>query len=65
MFRSAVGALTPILLAAIAGLICERAGVFNIALEGLMLSGAFAGVAGVWYTRSLWGGLACAIVAGW
>lgn len=64
MFRSAVGALTPILLAAIAGLICERAGVFNIALEGLMLAGAFAGVSGVWYTRSLWGGLACAAVAG-
>lgn len=35
----------PILLAAVGGLICQRAGVFNIALEGMLLVGAFAGVA--------------------
>lgn len=33
--------MTPVLLAAIAGAICDRAGVFNLALEGKMLFGAF------------------------
>ncbi|MFJ6323179.1 MULTISPECIES: ABC transporter permease [unclassified Rhizobium] len=37
--------MTPVLLAAMAGALCERAGVFNIALEGNMLVGAFVAVA--------------------
>lgn len=37
--------MTPVLLAATAGALCERAGVFNIALEGKMLVGAFVAVA--------------------
>ncbi|MCG7503635.1 ABC transporter permease [Mesorhizobium retamae] len=37
--------MTPVLLAAMAGALCERAGVFNIALEGKMLVGAFVAVA--------------------
>ena len=44
LFASALGALTPILLAALAGALCQRAGVYNISLEGTMLVGAFAGV---------------------
>ncbi|GIK38553.1 MAG: ABC transporter permease [Chloroflexota bacterium] len=56
--------VTPILLAALGGLICERVGVFNIALEGLMLTGAFAAVVGSYYAGSAVGGVLTAVVAG-
>ena len=52
---------TPILLAALGGLICERVGVFNIALEGLMLFSAFFGIWGVWLVGSPWAGAGIAI----
>ena len=64
LFSSALGALTPILFAALAGALCQRAGVFNISLEGTMLVGAFAGVAGSWYTGSVWLGVLIAAVTG-
>ena len=41
-FASVPRFVTPILLAALGGALCERAGVFNIALEGFLLTGAFA-----------------------
>ena len=63
LLNSTLRFVAPILLAALGGLICERAGVFNIALEGLMLTGAFAAVAGSYYGGSL-AGVATAVVAG-
>ncbi len=55
---------TPVLLAAIGSALCERVNVFNIALEGMMLIGAFAAVVGTFLTGSALAGLALAMVAG-
>nr|WP_300822539.1 hypothetical protein [uncultured Schaedlerella sp.] len=43
---------------ALGGLLCQRAGVFNIALEGFSLIGAFAAIAVVQFTGgNVWLGL--------
>ncbi len=55
---------TPIALAALGGVISERSGVVNIALEGSMLVGAFFGIVAADKTGSIVLGLAVAIVAG-
>ena len=64
LLDSIVRALIPVLLAALGGLICERAGVFQISLEGLMLVGAFAAVAGSFFSGSAMVGVLTAVVAG-
>ena len=45
-------------------LLSERSGITNIALEGFMLMGAFAAVAGTWFFNSPMIGLVVAIVVG-
>src|SRR5687767_518363 len=55
---------TPLVLAAIGGLYSERAGVINIALEGLMLAGAFTAASVTFYAASPWIGVGAAMVAG-
>jgi len=62
LFQSAVQAITPLLFASLAGVLCGRVGVFNIALEGQMLVGAFAAVAGSYFTHSAYGGVAAAML---
>ncbi|MDF2631820.1 MAG: transporter permease [Caproiciproducens sp.] len=55
---------TPILLAALAALITDRAGVMNIGLEGIMLCSALAGVVGSAYTQNAFLGLLVAMLTG-
>src|SRR5690606_22719481 len=48
---------TPLLLACLAGMYSERAGVFDIGLEGKMLAAAFAAAAVAAVTGNMWLGL--------
>ena len=60
---SAVRLMTPLLLACLAGLYSERAGVFDIGLEGKMLMAAFTAASVAYATGNAWLGL-CAGIAG-
>lgn len=62
--ESALRVSVPLLFAAYGGLISERAGLANVALEGLLLLSAFTGAATVALTQNAWLGLGAAIFAG-
>lgn len=64
LLDSVVRASVPILLAAIGGLICERAGVFQISLEGTMLVGAFTAVSVSYASGNAYLGVLGAIAGG-
>lgn len=64
LIASTIRLSTPIILAALGGLYSERGGVINIALEGIMLAGAFTASAVTVFTHSPWIGLLAAIIAG-
>ncbi|UDF31198.1 UNVERIFIED_ORG: ABC transporter permease [Roseateles sp. XES5] len=60
--QSTVRVSTPLILAALAGLFTERAGVFDIGLEGKMLGAAFAAGSVAYITQSVTMGLLAAIL---
>jgi ABC-type uncharacterized transport system permease subunit len=62
VITSTIRLSTPLLLACLAGLYSERAGVFDIGLEGKMLAGAFAGAAAAAVLGSGWLGLLVGIL---
>ena len=62
--EAAIRIATPLLLAAFGGILSERAGVFAVGLEGMMLMGAFGGAIGAWATGSALAGVALAILSG-
>ena len=61
---SSVRIAIPLALAGLGGLFSERSGVINIALEGMMLTGAFTAVAATNFTQNPWFGVLAAILVG-
>ena len=63
LFSSIRGA-TPLIFAALGGMFSERAGVINIALEGLMLAGAFTAAVATYELQNPYLGFLCGIAVG-
>ena len=61
---STIRTATPLLFAALGGLFSERAGVINIALEGLMLAGAFTAAVVTYELQNPYIGFLCGLAAG-
>lgn len=55
---------TPLILGTLGVLLCERAGVLNLGIEGILVAGAFAGWLGAYQGLGLWGGVAVAALVG-
>ena len=63
-WAAAIRIASPLIFATMGELICERAGVLNLGIEGIMVAGAFAGWISVWAGLPLWGGVGVALVTG-
>jgi len=62
LINGMITSATPILLSALGGSLTYYAGIFNIAMEGMMLGGAFFGMLGSYYFRSWQMGILFAIL---
>ncbi len=63
-WAAAVRIASPLIFATMGELICERAGVLNLGIEGIMVIGAFTGWMAVYQGMPLWGGVGVAMAAG-
>ncbi len=61
---AAVRIASPLLFGTLGELICERAGVLNLGIEGTMLLGAMTGFTAAYFSGSLWLGVAAALATG-
>lgn len=64
VLTSGIRLSAPVIYAALGGLISERSGMLNIALEGFLLTGAFCGFIGSWVFNSAVAGALCAVLGG-
>ncbi|MDQ7069736.1 MAG: ABC transporter permease [Rhodobacterales bacterium] len=63
-WAAAIRIATPLIFGVLGALICEKAGVLNLGIEGIFVAGAMAGWLAVWVGTGLWGGLIVAALAG-
>jgi ABC-type uncharacterized transport system permease subunit len=64
VLQASVSRAVPIVFGALSGVLCERSGVVNIAIEGMLLGGAFTSAIVTSVTGSVWIGLLAAILTG-
>jgi general nucleoside transport system permease protein len=64
LWAAAIRIATPLIFGTLGELICERAGVLNLGIEGIMTAGAFAGWLTVFMGGDLWLGVAVAGLVG-
>ena len=64
MLQATLVAATPLTLGAMCGILCERSGIINIAIEGMMLWGAFTAIAFASIFDNLWMGVVGASLVG-
>jgi ABC-type uncharacterized transport system permease subunit len=64
LWAAAVRIASPLIFATMGELLCERAGVLNLGIEGIMTAGAFAGWLTVYFGGDLWLGVLAAALAG-
>lgn len=64
LLQNTLRTATPIVLAAMGGLMTEHAGIMNIGMDGMILIGAFAAVAGSFFFASAALGILVAVLAG-
>ena len=64
LWASVIRIATPLIFATLGELICERAGVLNLGIEGIMTIGAMAGWIWVYQGGELWGGLVFVAIVG-
>lgn len=63
VLASALRFATPIAIGAYSGVLCERAAVINIAIEGMMLTAAMVGDFAMLYTGNIWLGVVAGVLA--
>lgn len=64
LLLSVIRLCTPIFIAGLGNMFCERVGVLNLGAEGMMISGAFMAVLGSYVTGDPWCGVLFGIVGG-
>ncbi|KZK87485.1 Branched-chain amino acid transport system / permease component [Pseudovibrio sp. Ad13] len=63
-WAAAIRIATPLIFGVLGALVCERAGVLNLGIEGIFVVGAMCGWMAVWLGAGLWGGILVAALSG-